>query len=501
MAPPNILLITSDQHHFSLLGCQQPGLATPHLDRLASQGTLFERAYCPNPTCTPTRASMITGLYPSQHGAWTLGTKLSERVPVVGDEFQRAGYRTSLIGKAHFQPLASAPGYPSLEAYPVLQDLAFWRGFHGPFYGFEHVELARMHGDESHVGQHYALWMEQSGASDWRRYFRSPTGTRQAGDGAWELPAKLHSNTWIAEQTAKRLRGHASAQEPFFMWASFFDPHPPYLVPEPWASMYKPSAMPSVGMAPGEYERASPLVQRALKMDADWDEFQETGFSIHGCHQHAVNEEAARRNCAIYWGMVTFLDRSVGRILDALAETKLDQNTLVIFTTDHGHLFGQHGLHHKGPFHYEDLIKIPFIARHPGRIPASARSQALLSTVDLAPSMLSWCDLPVPCHMTGIDQGPILRGGAASGRDHIIVEFRHEPTTVFLKTLVEKRYKLTLHYHRKYGELFDLESDPDEICNLWDDPASQPLKHALIERFLHAELGKESIAMPRIAGA
>lgn len=129
---PNILLITSDQQHWSTLGFLNPKIKTPNLDRLAREGANFSRAYCPNPTCTPTRASIITGLYPSVHGAWSLGTKLPEDVPTVGDVFQQHGYATTLIGKAHFQPLASTPKQTSIECQPTLRDLDFWRSFHGP---------------------------------------------------------------------------------------------------------------------------------------------------------------------------------------------------------------------------------------------------------------------------------------------------------------------------------------------------------------------------------
>ena len=122
----NVLLITSDQQHWNTLGQFNPEIQTPALDRLAAQGTTFTRAYCPNPTCTPTRSSMITGKYPSQHGAYSLGTKLPESETTVGEIFSAAGYRTALVGKAHFQPLQSTAEYPSLEAYPTLQDLDFW---------------------------------------------------------------------------------------------------------------------------------------------------------------------------------------------------------------------------------------------------------------------------------------------------------------------------------------------------------------------------------------
>jgi arylsulfatase A-like enzyme len=165
---PNILLITTDQQHFSALGAVNPKISTPNLDRLCRAGTRFDRAYCPNPVCTPSRASIITGQYPSHHGAWTIGVNLSEDVVTLPSLLSEAGYRTALIGKAHFQSLAP----PSLESQPTLRDLDFWRGFHGPWYGFGHIELARNHADESHVGQHYAIWMEDNGLADWRDYFQ-----------------------------------------------------------------------------------------------------------------------------------------------------------------------------------------------------------------------------------------------------------------------------------------------------------------------------------------
>ncbi|MER3406371.1 MAG: sulfatase, partial [Chloroflexota bacterium] len=115
---PNILLITSDQQHYSTLGVVNPRIKTPALDRLAAEGTRFTRAYCPNPVCSPSRSSIITGLYPSVHGCWTIGVKLPEDVPTIGQMLSAAGYATGLIGKAHFQPLASTPESPSLECQP-----------------------------------------------------------------------------------------------------------------------------------------------------------------------------------------------------------------------------------------------------------------------------------------------------------------------------------------------------------------------------------------------
>ena len=158
---PNILLITSDQQHWSALGSINTSIQTPALDRLAAEGTRFDRAYCPSPVCSPSRSSIITGQYPSTHGCWTIGVKLDEETPTIGDYLQQQGYDTTLVGKAHFQPLQSTEEQTSIESMPVLRDLDFWRDFHGPWYGFEHIEIARMHGTEYLVGQHYAIWMEE----------------------------------------------------------------------------------------------------------------------------------------------------------------------------------------------------------------------------------------------------------------------------------------------------------------------------------------------------
>jgi len=497
---PNVLLITTDQQHFETLGVVNDEIETPNLDRLAGQGTLFDRTYCPNPTCTPTRASMITGKAPSQHGAWSLGTKLPEDEHVVGDDFAAAGYETGLIGKAHFQPLQSTEEYESLEAYPTLQDLEFWRAFDGPFYGFDHVELARNHADEAHVGQHYAIWMEEQGV-EWRDWFREPTGNSEPQHGRWNIPEEYHYDAWIAERTNARLERHDERDEPFFLWASFFDPHPPYLVPEPWDEMYDPDDLTVPSKEPGEHEENPPHFRLTQEADPDFSEWAESGQAMHGFHSHLHDDEELARDIAVYYGMTSLLDTYVGRILDRLEELGLAEDTVVVFTTDHGHFYGQHGLTSKGPFHYEDLIRVPTIVRYPGEVPAGRRSSALQSLTDLAPTLLSLCDVDVPRTMTGVDQSDVWRGETDAERDHVVVENHHEPTTIHCKTYVDDRYKLTVYYDRDYGELFDLQEDPDEVDNRWNDPACEDLKGDLIRDLLFAEMGKEPLWMPRIAVA
>ncbi len=512
----NILFITSDQQHWMALGCLNPEVRTPNLDRLARMGTVFSRAYTVNPTCTPTRASWITGLYPSQHGAYSLGTKLMETVPTVGDAFRAGGFRTALVGKAHFQPLRGTEDYPSLEAYPLLHDLDFWRRFHGPFYGFDHVELARNHTDESHAGQHYALWMEEKVGADWRRHFHaSPTWAREAGDPladsghgrlapgeAWGIPEELHYNAWIAERTNALMEGFKRQGENFLLWASFFDPHPHYMVPEPYASMYDPATVTVPEHVPGEFDDKPPYFALSQMAHPDFSAYQEPeGNAIHGAGSHLRSRDEKAKNIAAMYGMMTMLDTYIGKILDKLDELGLAEDTLVCFTTDHGDFFGQHGLVAKAIHHYEDLLRVPLIVRLPGAVPAGRVCDALQSTVDLAPTFLGMGGLPVPRTMTGIDESAVWLGRTGGLRDHVIVENQHQPTTMNLRTLVTGRHKLTVHYNRPYGELYDLAEDPGELVNLWNHPESQTLKGELLLKFLHGEMAKAPRPMPRIYGA
>ena len=511
---PNILLITSDQQHFSTLGVTNPRIKTPALDRLCREGTRFTRAYCPNPVCTPSRSSIITGMYPSQHGAWTIGVKLPEDVPTVGEHLKNVGYKTGLIGKAHFQPLASQKGSESLEAQPTLRDLGFWRDFAGPWYGFDHVELARNHADESHVGQHYAIWLEEKGLQDWRDYFqplpgdsstKAPKINKDIGywvreDRAWALPGDLHYTTWTGERSLKFLERAAREDAPFFLWSSFHDPHPPYTVPEPWASMYDPEDMVPGKLVVGEHDKNPWHFGETQKENPDFGNWHEP-FQAHGCSSHLYPEDELKKDLAVYYGMISFMDAQIGRILDRLEALGLTENTLVVFTTDHGHFIGQHGLIAKGPFHYEDMLKLPFVVRWPGHVPEHRTSDALQSLVDLAPTFLTASGQDVPGEMQGVNQLGVWQGKKAEARGHIICENRHNPVMPHLRTYVNERYKLTVYREEDFGELFDLQEDPDEVNNLWDEPEREGLKLELMHKFLQATLKNEPTRMPRIAGA
>jgi uncharacterized sulfatase len=204
---------------------------------------------------------------------------------------------------------------------------------------------------------------------------------------------------------------------------------------------------------------------------------------------------------AIYYGMISFMDAEIGRILDRLDVHGIADSTVVVFTTDHGHFLGHHGLTAKGAFHYEDLIRLPFVVRALGMNQPGTRSNAIQSLVDLAPTFLDCAGLPVPGLMQGVSQAKVWAGEEQFAREWAIVENRHQPTRLHLRTFVEDRYKLTVYRGEDYGELFDLHDDPAERHNRWADPEYAGIKAQLMHRFIQADISREATRFPRIANA
>ena len=266
--------------------------------------------------------------------------------------------------------------------------------------------------------------------------------------------------------------------------------------------MYDPQTLTVPQATPGEHEQNPPHFQLTQQADPDYTPWQEPeGHAMHGFHSHGHDRDELAKDIATYYGMITLMDKQIGQILDKLDALGLADNTLVVFASDHGHFYGHHGLIAKGAFHYEDMIRVPLLARFPDHIPAGVQNDSLQSLVDFAPTFLSVAGLDIPRTMTGVDQKAVWYGEQPSCRDHIIVENRHQPTTIHLKTYVDDRYKITVYYSHDYGELFDLENDPGEVNNLWDDPASASLKSKLVLKLLQAENGQRAaVDAPDLGG-
>jgi arylsulfatase A-like enzyme len=482
---PNVLCLVTDQQRADHLGCAgNPVLRTPSIDALAAGGVRFERAYVNNPLCMPGRSTWFTGLTPRGHGVRTNGIPLRQDLPTLPGALAEAGYRTHSVGKLHLTPFMTPNGVDpaTLDPRRFGETRALWHsgrleGLPCPYYGLQSAEFVGGHGDG--VFGDYVNWLErqQPGASALlapEAGQPSPSGAEQSWTMA--LPQELHVNHWVAERSIAFLREQAAAETPFFLWCSFPDPHHPYCPPEPWAAQYDPAEVPLPTQREGELDELAPYFARIYRQ----------GFQLSGRSQPtAVPERQMREIIARTYGMVSFVDHEVGRVLATLDELGLAEDTIVVYTSDHGDMMGDHGLQNKGPFHFEGLLRVPSIWRWPGRFPAGRVAAGLASHLDFAPTLLDLCGVPIPEGETpayaeapeqlppwpGISLAPQLRGEADTLRRAVLVEDDEDYLGLRLRTVITERFKLTQYAGRdvdeRYGELFDLERDPGELRNLY----------------------------------
>lgn len=541
---PNVVVIMADQLRFDHLGCTgNPTVRTPNVDALAETGVRCSRAYVNNPLCMPSRATIFSGLIPRNHGVRTNGVPLPEDVRTVPEAFRAAGYRTHATGKLHHHnyslPLDHVvalieDGELSLEDFPPafrerienaraeldpgeLADISLpdprafpessvmWKtdqisSLPEPYYGYETTDFVAAHGDGVY-GQ-YRNWLEREHPDSFERLSRSHPDNESGlapQSWRWSIPAEHHYNRWVADRARAFIRG--TGDNPFFLLCSFPDPHHPYAAPEPWASAYDPDEVSLPVRREGELEDLPPFYEAAYEGDVE----------LSGLLSAArMTDYELRETIAITYGMVSFVDQEVGRVLDTLDAEGLREDTLVLFLSDHGDMMGDHWMVRKGPFHFEGLLRIPMIWSWPGRLQAGSRTDGLVSTVDVAPTLYDFCGVPDPntspyalpsnLHEPPAIQGTSLRPQLASDveavNEHVLVENDEDYLGLRVRTLVTDRYKLTVYPGEAYGELFDLEDDPDELHNRWDDPDYADVKRRLYRSFLEAYVRRDS-GLPR----
>ena len=499
MSKLNILLITTDQQRWDTIACSNPLIQTPNLDRLHKRGIAFSRAYTCNPVCTPARISILTGHYPSKHSCYTIGNSLPNDYPTMAQVLSDNGYFTALTGKAHFQ---SCIDKSSFEAAPNVFDRAFFKEWEGPYYGFTYAKLAIAHTVERHAcGMHYGVWLEEHGI-DTSKYF----GNNGYTDfGAWDLPEEYSNSHWTADETIKAIDLAEDKEQPFFIWSSFQDPHSPCFVPEPWASMYDREKMPVYELKEGEMKDKPPFYQSLVEGHKYGDDPE---LSVKDwTTEHTIsdlgfmNTEMKKEIMAIYYGMVSQVDHHIGRILDYLENKNLIDNTLIVFTTDHGDYMGNHGMWWKGLPAYEDVQKIPFIVAHPSCKTHGQISQAIQSLVDLPTTFLKAAGIEIPVGYQGVDQQESWTNAEKADREWAMVEFRPTESSFMQKTYIEGDYKLVVYHKRDYGELYNLIKDPEQMVNLWEVPEYLQMKLDLFKNFISAEMEKDGKLRKRTAVA
>ena len=511
---PNILLIITDQHRADHLACYGNDIVrTPNIDALAARGTRFSRFYVSCPICMPNRATLMTGRVPSLHGVRQNGQPLSLQATTFTELLRNAGYATALVGKSHLQNIsdkeitmglrepdpAKIPPPEGLEE--ARRDLwadgrydqelpGTWLGEQGfelslPFYGFEHVSLAIGHGDG--VEGHYSRWL--AARHDDPDSLRGPENAQDPGRDIWapqawrtSIPEELYPTTYITEETIGFLERHAAEKkdQPFFLECSIPDPHHPFTPPGRYFDMYAQEDIPA---PPAWHHPKDKLPPHVAAMHADRDE----GRPPIGEHTvFACTEQQARGAIALNYGSITMIDDCIGRILGRLDELGLADNTIVVFTSDHGDFMGDHQLILKGALHYRGLVNVPCIWADPRATQRDMVCDTLCGTIDLPTSFLDAAGVAPFNGMQGKSLPDIAQG--RDGRDGVVIEedqrrtYMGMPPNFRVRTLITDRHRLTVYSCADWGELYDLDADPHEFENLWDDPGSASLKAGLMEQ-------------------
>lgn len=434
---PNILFLMDDQHRRDWLGAAgAKWLITPNLDRLARDGVLFRRGYTSSPSCLPARAALLTGMSPWGHGCLgyvPIPERYAQEMPRT---FTEAGWRTYAIGKNHFTPPRNTHGYqtvilgePSIRNLPEVCDYRAWfdqkAPGHSPFEGFR-------------------------------------SGNDQRGGICYPLDEELHETRWVADQALQFLKSYKE-DKPWLLKVSFLCPHAPLNPPKRWYDRYEGVDIPPAAI--GDWARQ--------EYGGTQTSFAKNGDAIRG----VVPEDELRATRRSYAAAISFVDEEVGRILAALEERGELENTLILFTADHGDMMGDHLLYRK-TFPYEGSVNVPMIVRWPASLGLKAKRgqvrQELAELRDVFPTFLDAAGLPRPSSVEGMSLLEILRG--KPGRKMLDLEHAscYAPKDGWV-ALMDQRYKYIYFEHTGQQQLFDLSRDPEELNNLAGKPASAKL--------------------------
>jgi arylsulfatase A-like enzyme len=420
---PNILWLMSDQHHAGVLGCAgHPDVRTPHLDRLAGRGVRFDRAYCNNPICGPSRSSFLTGQYVKTHGvSGNHMRELAERPAAnLAQQFREAGYETGFVGKAHLPAAWMEDGF-SFIRYCDLIDAD----------------------PEDPRSCHYFNDLVEAGLGDAYDHGKRLPGQTGHGMEAFvsEIPDRLSLETWTGDQALAFLR-QRDRERPFFLKVSFQRPHDPYAPPPECADWYDPGQL-------SLPDNAGDFLERRL---AGKPAFQQTYAATgeRGGYPFRPRDAADLRvQLAGYYTLVTMIDREIGRIVAELEAAGELDDTLIIYVADHGDFAGEHGLMLKNLGIYEAIHRIPWIMAGPG-LAAGKTSDALIESVDFYPTLAEAAGLPVPDAVEGRShwhrEKPAIRAATSSSANGTSIHRRTgsgrhaTPATAWFSTI---RHRVT----------------------------------------------------------
>ena len=500
----NVLFIITDALRADHLGCSgNPNVKTPNIDRLAKESVRFTNYFCTNPICMPNRATLLTGLYPNVHGVRSNGINLNEDFPTITKVLQKKGWHTAAIGKLHHQ-FWLGPFKHKTKSSESLISWAVDKGkndpvgenFPLPYYGYDEVEL--ISGNGTVCAGHYTEWLEE----------RAPNIANQMKkrvqnyDNLFslfcdEIPGDLYNTTYVKERTISFLDRYAKetyGEKPFYLHCSFPDPHYPLFPPKRFQDMYKPE---DIELPPNFQDIKNLYNHTYLGEHLKNPPFKKAFL-------RESEEDEVRKLTALTYAAISYVDNSIGEILAHLEKLGYSENTMVIFTSDHGDLMGDHGLLFKGPCPFNGVLNIPLIWKVPG-FSTIGITESLISTIDLPKTILNLLNIKERNHppdMQGFDISPILRHTNEKIRDCVLIENDEEvgPLEARLRHLITEDYKLTIYEGLdNFGDIYNRNDDPQELYNLWDNANFQDVKFKLVNKLLQENLKAQSKLPKRIA--
>ena len=428
---PNILLLMSDQHRGDCLGADGNRIIhTPNLDRIANEGVRFRCGYSCTPTCTPARAALLTGLAPWRNGLLGYG-RVGEKYPIEMPQALRdAGYYTMGVGKMHWHPQRNPHGF-----HKMLLDEQDMR-------------------DPGFVSDYHQWFAREAPGLD-------PNATGLDWNGfaakAYALPERLHPTRWTADNAIEFLKSY-SGPEPFFLKVSFVRPHSPYDPPERWMKKYAEADLPKTKAGKWAAKYAPVMKDNPAAWHGD------------------LGPEPVRSSRQGYYGSVSFVDEQVGRILEALEQRGWLDETLILFTSDHGDMTGDQNLWRKS-YPYEPSARIPFLMRWPTGLVSAKRGQVSMAPVelrDVLPTFLDAAGAPGAEKLDGRSLLSLVRGGGADWRKYVDLEHStcYTPSNQWT-ALTDGHSKYIFFAYDGEEQFFDLDRDPAELNDLSSDPAYQ----------------------------
>ncbi|CAN7722533.1 sulfatase family protein [Neorhizobium tomejilense] len=454
---PNIIFVITDQQRFDTIAAGGfPYMKTPTLDRMVREGTYFRQTYVTSPSCAPSRASLFTGVYPHTNGVFRNDEPWAFSWV---QQLAESGYRCVNIGKMHTSPFEDSFGFHERHVVEN-KDRATARL---PFF-LDHWDKA--------------IWARGFEKPSRVTYRRREDYRSSLGAFVWELPEELHSDNFVPEFAQMWLDSYKGT-EPFFLQVGIPGPHPPYDPTQEYLDLYADADLPEAILSDednaGQPAALKKLREQHLAVDHD--------AVVHLPHP---SKEQLRRQRQHYFANVSMIDAQMAKLIEAVERRGVLEDTIFIFTSDHGDSLNDHGHSQKWSM-YEQSVRVPAIVWSPGRVAQGRVVDDLVSLFDFAPTVLELVGLPVPNWMEAQSLLSYLKGEECEPRKFVFSEHAGDRIfsgTEFMTMIRSQRYKLVHFVDSDEGQLFDMEFDPKEMNNLWNDPAHQGTKQELIAEIL-----------------